>query len=528
MDISQVYAIAIGGNFCLLLILNSLPYIVRLVRYLSPLISKHLIYRYLLHHHRVIGPWSRASVIVQLIYITGNVFCFSFRASTILEAGRRAGTLSLINLIPVFAGPHLSFLADLLGLALSTFQQIHRSAGLMSVFLALFHVLIAVVSRPYFALSLPQNLFAVIGASSLCCIILLSLSLFRKSSYELFLRTHHALAALSAYSIWRHLPSEKLFPRVYLYISAGMFVLTFIVQGSIVRYQNGVFRYSRAQAHITHEHGTVRLRIHLRKPLRFKAGQYINLWIPSVSFWSFLQSHPFVVISWAEGAQDHLDLFIEPRRGLTRELLYHAKNGHSMDPLVLFSGPHGKSVRIDKYENILMVATGFGIAGHLPYLKQLIHSYNARKVRARRIHLVWQIRDINVGIAAQPLLNGALDEDKLDDGCILSISIYWESNDIPKEPFGKRATLYPGKAPLQDIFRAEVTEENIEKKQIETVDWDTKILIEEELESGRPSRKEGKMLVAVSGTDDVRDELRSLVRDHLADGISLLELDYQP
>ena len=162
MDISQVYAIAIGGNFCLLLILNSLPYIVRLVRYLSPLISKHLIYRYLLHRHRVIGPWSRASVIVQLIYITGNVFCFSFRASTISEAGRRAGTLSLINLIPVFAGPHLSFLADLLGLALSTFQQIHRSAGLMSVFLALFHVLIIVAFRPSFALSLPQNLFAVV------------------------------------------------------------------------------------------------------------------------------------------------------------------------------------------------------------------------------------------------------------------------------------------------------------------------------------------------------------------------------
>lgn len=102
-----------------------------------------------------------------------------------------------------------------------------------------------------------------------------------------------------------------------------------------------------------------------------------------------------MVISWAEGAQDHLDLFIEPRRGLTREFLYHAKNGHAMDPLVLFSGPHGKSVRMDKYENILMVATGFGIAGHLPYLKQLIHGYNAREVRARRIHLVWQIRDIS-------------------------------------------------------------------------------------------------------------------------------------
>jgi len=43
---------------------------------------------------------------------------------------------------------------------------------------------------------------------------------------------------------------------------------------------------------------------------------------------------------------------------------------------------------VGEYENILMIANGFGIAAHLPYLKQLIHGYNARKVRARHIHLV--------------------------------------------------------------------------------------------------------------------------------------------
>ncbi|KAI9761207.1 MAG: hypothetical protein M1840_002007 [Geoglossum simile] len=151
--------------------------------------------------------------------------------------------------------------------------------------------------------------------------------------------------------------------------------------------------------------------------------------------------------------------------------------------------------------------------------------------RLRLIEFIWFGKygiSPDIGITAQPLLNGTLDEDKLDDGCIRAIKAM-ESNDIPKEPFSKRATLYSSKALLRDILQAEVTEENIEKKQIETVNWDTKILIEEELKSGRLSRREGKMLVAeVSGTDDVQDELRSLARDHLADGISLLELDYQP
>ena len=60
------------------------------------------------------------------------------------------------------------------------------------------------------------------------------MSLFRRPSYELFLRTHQALAALAAYSIWRHLPSEKAFPRAYLYISAGLFLLIYIVQTYII------------------------------------------------------------------------------------------------------------------------------------------------------------------------------------------------------------------------------------------------------------------------------------------------------
>ena len=60
-------------------------------------------------------------------------------------------------------------------------------------------------------------------------------------------------------------------------------------------------------------------------------------------------------------AQDHLDLFIEPQRGLTRELLYHAKNRHALNPPVLFSRPHRKSIPMDDCENILMVANAVAL-----------------------------------------------------------------------------------------------------------------------------------------------------------------------
>ena len=165
MDISLIYAIIMSGSFGLLLLINGLPLIARLVRYLSPLVSKHLIYRYILHRHRLLGPWSRAHVLVQLIYIAGNICCFEFWDTTISQVGLRAGTLAIINLIPLFAIPYLSTLADLLGVTLSTFRQIHRSAGVMAIMLTIFHVLFMLASRPSFPLDLLQNKFAVIISS---------------------------------------------------------------------------------------------------------------------------------------------------------------------------------------------------------------------------------------------------------------------------------------------------------------------------------------------------------------------------
>ena len=99
-----------------------------------------------------------------------------------------------------------------------------------------------------------------------------------------------------------------------------------------------------------------------------------------------------MVTSWADGKQDTLKLFMEPRKGLTRDLLSYAEtdrdSGAKISRLVLFSGPYGKSAAVGDYENVLMIADGFGIAACLPYLRKLIYSYNARKVRARRIYLV--------------------------------------------------------------------------------------------------------------------------------------------
>lgn len=92
---------------------------------------------------------------------------------------------------------------------------------------------------------------------------------------------------------------------------------------------------------------------------------------------------------------------------------------------------------------------------------------------------------------------------------ILLISIYLHSGNTLTEPvpFGKRATLYPGSAPLQHILAGEVAGEHVGKIQMQDADWDAmtpteddlhfETIKERQLESGRgTTQRSGKMLVA--------------------------------
>ena len=106
---------------------------------------------------------------IQLAYLAVNLICIlvvelswdGLRAATFSDAGRRASTLAEVNMIPLFAGPHLAFLADRLGLSLKTIRGIHRSAGWMTAALVLLHAMAAASDGPL-PLDVSQNLFAVV------------------------------------------------------------------------------------------------------------------------------------------------------------------------------------------------------------------------------------------------------------------------------------------------------------------------------------------------------------------------------
>lgn len=98
-----------------------------------------------------------------------------------------------------------------------------------------------------------------------------------------------------------------------------------------------------------------------------------------------------MITSWAPEKQDVLELFVQSHRGLTAKLRARAALEGSVSYTAFVSGPYGHTESVDQYESVLAVASGFGIAGIIPYLKQLLYGYNTCSSRVRRVHFVWQV-----------------------------------------------------------------------------------------------------------------------------------------
>lgn len=224
-------------------------------------------------------------------------------------------------------------------------------------------------------------------------IVTLSMPFLRKWAYEPYLRIHQTLAVGIAFTTVNHLRSIEGYNWTPLCSFGGIVVALALTYVGSTLYCNKKWGYPWPRIVVNLNHGVVLATIKLSRPVNIEPGQYLNLWVPSVSL---LSSHPFVIASWFPGPQTSLDLVIEQRRGFTRQLRRRAvvESAQHMSSRTIFSGPHGRSAQVLAYDCVLLFATGFGIVPMLPYLQKLWHGYKERKGHTKRIHLVWQGRTI--------------------------------------------------------------------------------------------------------------------------------------
>jgi ferric-chelate reductase len=176
MDIVQIYVVAAGSALAMLILLNLVNHATDFINFTSRLIRKYLTYPIVLHRHIFAGPWSPADILVQSSYIAVVAFCLQYKTTSL---STRSGYLALGNSILLYAGPHLSFLADVLGLYRSSYYSLHKIVGLMSYALVFLHIGVELVTTSLlneFSLHSSENIFAIIVRPTPCVTIQIKLT----------------------------------------------------------------------------------------------------------------------------------------------------------------------------------------------------------------------------------------------------------------------------------------------------------------------------------------------------------------
>ncbi|CAG8079570.1 unnamed protein product [Penicillium salamii] len=300
MEATCIYSIVIAGIFILIILVSCLRALAPLGSYLKLKLGRHLTYPYILRRHRLLGPWSRGIFCLQLAYISTNLVVLLIEGLSITSIRDHIGNLSLHNA-----------------------RRLHRSMGRMGATLLLIHVGASLLKkRADTSLIDSDGLSTVIGGAILGLLILLSLPAIRRLSYEIFFRLHQALSILGLYGIWRHVSHKSRFPRLYVYVTVGIFGCTSILQFATIIYRNGVLSHRGSPRAIitcksaaTIQNTSIKIRLTLPRPVKIMPGQYVNIWLPSVSLLSWLRTHPLTVTSWSCEKQDILELLIYPQRG---------------------------------------------------------------------------------------------------------------------------------------------------------------------------------------------------------------------
>ncbi|KAK8144638.1 hypothetical protein G3M48_005531 [Beauveria asiatica] len=251
------------------------------------------------------SPWSAflnfvasaptARNVAELRKITRtDVGTFSVRFATLSDAAARARYLALLNLAPIYLSPHHHGVADVFGLSLQLFQQIHRVARLLSVGLLLFCTATALANDPRNAMETSEG---QMGLMIIACMAVLALaSLVKPFAYEVFLKIHQMSAALLAYLLLTQVLAESGFRRLPLYIYAGasgllnVFFMCRYCHNNFAHWDRPQLICSEVAASEIHGKKWLHLKLRIRRRVQLRPGQYITLWIPGVQLFS---SHPF-------------------------------------------------------------------------------------------------------------------------------------------------------------------------------------------------------------------------------------------
>ncbi|KAI9888416.1 MAG: hypothetical protein M1814_000478 [Vezdaea aestivalis] len=532
MELQTWYAIGLGMLAMLRLVYYVVWRICVIIKsFTAYFLLKHLVYPHILPRIPFLGVATRCQTLGVALYSIANVLCMTIGVSTPEQVGARASLLSIANMIPLLIGPRLSLVSNFLELSVRSSSGIHVWIGRTAIAQAVVHMTISVVRGVEFKWDRVTVSGVVVSAarkyneaelnlkqagSAIAAIFFTSLIFIRGVMYELFLRSHFVLSVTIVVALWRHIKTKRISSKIYLWIGVSVWTLNSIVHWAMFIFRNFVFGHPIARAQISQLVDAIQIDLIVPRPWKIHAGQYIFLTIPGVGTWSALQSHPFMITWWNEDPRESkICLLVKPQRGFTSKL---ARNTDY--PMRAFlDGPYGLRHKFGDFGTVLMFASGIGVAGQLPHVKELIAGYNNFEVRTRRIALFWQIDRECHASWVQQWMNELLEKD----------------TDYVRRP--PCAVSYPNRFQILQIslfilgrFRSEETHFGDVKKygnhdRIEKIysGMNVETRLDQEFE-----RRRGRIMISTCANPYLTDRVRDSAQHHIHKNDRFVELEFQP
>ncbi|KLJ09438.1 hypothetical protein EMPG_15148 [Blastomyces silverae] len=393
----------------------------------------------------------------------------------------RSGTMATVNLIPlVVMGGRNNPLIKLLNVSFDTWNLLHRWFARIVVLEALTHVIAWMVNKVntkgWEAVQASFNSqFIMTGLIAMIAFLVLALhspSALRHAFYETFLHLHQLFVATAFAFLCVHLKSKHALK--YIVTAIVLWGVERITRFTLLLYRNfGKKRTTTAVVEVLPGEA-LRITLKLVRPWKFKPGQHLYLYVPSVGFW---MSHPFSA-AWSETVDDLTDekglvksrqdvlstqkssisLIIRRRTGFTNALFERASaTMHGRISLkAMVEGPYGVDHSLDSYGTVMLFAAGVGITHHVSFVRYLIEGYTQGTVSARRVTLVWIIQSPEHLEWIRPWMNTILSMEGRRD--VLRIMLFITRPRNTREIHSPSSTvqMFPGKPNIQTLVDAEI------------------------------------------------------------------------
>jgi hypothetical protein len=148
MDITQWYAVALGGVMALFIAACILLTITKLARtYASFLFMKHVFHRQIPQQLRGSAKTTWFDVVLIGAFSIGNILCTTVNVEDVSDLARRTGLMSIVNLVPLSLGPQMNLIADSCGISHDAFSRTHRYLGRLAIVEGFIHMVIVVSLR---------------------------------------------------------------------------------------------------------------------------------------------------------------------------------------------------------------------------------------------------------------------------------------------------------------------------------------------------------------------------------------------